>query len=280
MGAKRCPSSRNTTLGPSSTWMSAIWPRGMYCPLGVFTVISRTASMPERYGSSHRTTRSKRFSPSYTCVAVCSADGGLDDGLHVARVEAEARARAPVGGDLHDRLAHRLERPEVLDAADRRQDVDDLAGVLLVALDVGTEDLDRVLPFDAADGLLDVVADHLREVEDDPGERVGELLGQRVGELLFRQPAPPLGERPERREELDVLEAGHVGPVVGPTELGDDGEHLRGSAGSGRCTAPDDGGQPAEDRAHAPDVLRQTARGRSTWGGWRGSRSFLPRASA
>ena len=40
------------------------------------------------------------------------------------------------------------------------------------------------------------------------------------------RPFVPLVEGLERGEELDVEEAGHVGAVVGPAELGDDGDDL------------------------------------------------------
>ncbi len=65
--------------------------------------------------------------------------------------------------------------PEVLDAPTLAIDVDDRLGDLLVALEVGAEDLDRVLALDAGERLLDVVGDVLREVEDDAGERLAEL---------------------------------------------------------------------------------------------------------
>ena len=64
--------------------------------------------------------------------------------------------------------------------------------------------------------------DHLREVEDDAGERLAELLRELLGHLLLGHAARPFVERAERREQLDVVEAGDVGAVVGAPELRDD----------------------------------------------------------
>ena len=128
--------------------------------------------------------------------------------------------------------------PEVLDARDRRHDVDDRVGVLLVALEVGAEDLDRVLALHAARRASSTLSLMICEkLKTTPGKASVELLVQLVGQLVLRHAARPLVERLERREELDVVEAGDVGPVVGAPELRDDGQRPRGASGASSSQA-------------------------------------------
>jgi hypothetical protein len=184
-----------------------------------------------------------------------SADGRLDDLLHVARVEAVARAGAAVGDDLDLRRSQRVEHAQILHAGDSAHHVHDGLGVALVGLEIRPDHLDRILALHAAHGLFHVVADHLREVEDHAGERAGELLVQLVGELILRLAALPLSERRERGEQLHVVEAGHVRAVVGPAELRDHGEDLGVLAVLVGARDARVLGTAAQDGAHAAHVL-------------------------
>ena len=116
-----------------------------------------------------------------------------------------------------------MEYAEIGHPPDMRENVDNLVGLGLVDLQVGPGYLDAVLTFDAGDGLFDVVADVLREVEDDARESFLQLLLDMLGQLVFRQAARPLVERLERREELDVEEPGDIGAIIGAAELRDYG---------------------------------------------------------
>ena len=60
-----------------------------------------------------------------------------------------------------------------------------------------------------------------------PGKACASSLRERVGQRLLGDAARPLVERLERREQLDVVEAGDVGAVVGAPELRDDRDDLR-----------------------------------------------------
>ena len=110
-----------------------------------------------------------------------AADGDLDHRLHVGHVDPVSGARPAVDLDLQVGLADDVEQPDVLDPRDRPQDVDDPLADLLQLLQVVAEELDRVGPLDAREGLLDVVADELREVEVDPRELAGTSPSARPG---------------------------------------------------------------------------------------------------
>ena len=61
----------------------------------------------------------------------------------------------------------------------------DLVGQLLELVQVGAEDLDRVVALDAGERLHDVVADVLREVPVDAGHLSRSSLVHRLGELFL-----------------------------------------------------------------------------------------------
>ena len=70
----------------------------------------------------------------------------------------------------------------------------------LQAVQVGADDLDRVVSLDAGEGLHHVVADVLREIPGDAGELFAQLGVHRGDDLVLRpsplgaeQPAPPAG---------------------------------------------------------------------------------------
>ena len=67
-----------------------------------------------------------------------------------------------------------------------------------------------------------------------------QLLLYNRGQLGFGEPARPLVERLEGREELDVVKAGHVGPIVGAANL----RHYRNHFG-----------MAAQDGAHPVGIL-------------------------
>ena len=98
-----------------------------------------------------------------------AADGTFDRGLDVGDVDAVAIRRGAVDGVVEIGLADDAEEAEVGDAVDVTHDVDDLIALFFEGLEVGAVELDGELALDAADGLLDVVGDGLREVPDDAG---------------------------------------------------------------------------------------------------------------
>ena len=102
-----------------------------------------------------------------------AADGHLDGRLDVGDVHAVAGAGLAVDPDLQVGLAEDVEqarRSRSPGPTSRRSTFTTLLTGVLQGLQVGAEQLDRVRPLDAREGLLDVVADELREVEVDAGE--------------------------------------------------------------------------------------------------------------
>ena len=111
---------------------------------------------------------------------------------------------------------------------------------------------------DIASSTLSLIA--CEKLKMTPGNAVGELLRQLLGHALLGDAAAPLVVGLERREQLDVVEAGDVGAVVGAAELRD---HRR-DLGMVRCASSHFGGVDVafgraraaeQDGAHAADVL-------------------------
>jgi len=144
--------------------------------------------------------------------------------------------------DLDIRLAERTEHSKICHALYRRQHVDDLERLGLVHLEVGAGHFHAVLSLDPSDRLFHVVADVLREVEDHSGECLLEFPLYNLSQLGLGQPARPVPERFERREELEIVETGHVSAIVGTPELRDHRNHF---------------GVSAQDGAHSTRVLRR-----------------------
>jgi hypothetical protein len=130
-------------------------------------------------------------------------------------------------------------------------------GDLLVDDEVRAQDLHGVLTLHPAQGLLDVVADVLGEVETHPRKRLGELLAHLLGEPLLGDVARPLAELLQRSEELDVVELGKVGAVVGTAELRDHGFDELAVRRSVLFRTRDFRilGAATEDAPHSPDVF-------------------------
>ena len=85
--------------------------------------------------------------------------------------------------------------------------------------------------------LFHVVRDHLREIEHHAGKGASQVALHVVGERRLGYARAPFGGGTQGCQELDVVEAGHVGTVVGPPELRDDTLDLGpGSLGKGTVT--------------------------------------------
>ena len=181
-----------------------------------------------------------------------AADRRLDHVHDVADVQAVASQRLAIGHDADVRLTEGAEDAEIFHAAHCGQDARDLVRLLLVQAQIGAHHLRRVLALHAAHRLLDVVGDRLREVEVDAGEGLAQLPRQLPLQLVLRDAAPPSRRRLEGSEQLDVVEPGNVGAVVGPPELRDDGADLGNFPV--RCVASAFRGTAEQDAAHAPDV--------------------------
>ena len=129
-----------------------------------------------------------------------------------------------VNGKLELGLADEVVIVEVGDAADPAQDIADLARLRLQHEQVGPIQLNRELPLDAGERLVDIVLDRLREVRRDAGDR--RQAGRHLRDELVLVPDPPLVPRREPDVELGVVGAVRVGAVVGRAKLRDDHAHL------------------------------------------------------
>src|SRR5207248_5278956 len=93
----------------------------------------------------------------------------FDRVLHVLDADAVAGGGDAVNGKLELGLADEVVIVEVGDAADPAQDIADLARLRLQHEQVGPIQLNRELPLDAGERLVDIVLDRLREVRRDAG---------------------------------------------------------------------------------------------------------------
>ncbi len=93
-----------------------------------------------------------------------AADGDGDGVLHVRHTDVPELAPGPIDGELQVRLALDAEDGHVLQAGHGVEHGLDLVGQFLQLVEVGADDLDRVVALDAGQRLHDVVADVLREV--------------------------------------------------------------------------------------------------------------------
>ena len=151
-----------------------------------------------------------------------SADGGLDDSRHVACVEAVASSRGTRRCDANGGLAKRAEDAKVRHTRDVLHGSDDLVGLGLIHSQIRPHHLDRVLALDARHGFFHVVGNDLREIEDHAGESAGQVALHVLGERRLGDALAPFGAGTKGRENFDVVEAGHIGTVVGPPQLRDD----------------------------------------------------------
>src|SRR5262249_10712834 len=175
-----------------------------------------------------------------------ATDGRLNHCFDIAGVQAVALALHAVGNDFDARLPHRVKPTQVLHPSHPVHHVDDRVCGYFVVSNVGSDNFDAVLAFDAGEGLLDVVRYHLREIEDDARESVLKLVRQLLGEPRLGQTARPLVEWLERGEYLDVEKARHVGSVVRSTQLRNDGDDFR---------------MALDDRPHPPHVSGRLLQG-------------------
>ena len=89
------------------------------------------------------------------------------------------------------------------------------------------EYLDRVLAFDAGDGLFDIVLDILREIEVDADEFAVEPFAQFLDQRFLGHALRPLIERLQRHEEFGEECAVRIEPLLAPPLLGNHGAHRR-----------------------------------------------------
>ena len=99
-----------------------------------------------------------------------AADGCLHDFLDIGHVDAVARAELAVDLDFEVGLADDMEHADVFNPRHLLKILATFWPRLSKSMQIRADDLDRVGPLDAREGLFDVVADVLRKVEIDPGK--------------------------------------------------------------------------------------------------------------
>ena len=139
-----------------------------------------------------------------------AADRGLNDRIDIASHKAVARRLVTIDVDRHRRLANRRQNSKVGDPFDGRQHILDLVSGGVHLLQVGSEQLDRILAFHAGCGFLDIVLDILRGVEVDPGEVGLQFVDDLFRKLLFGEPLRPFGRRLQRHVEFGIAYPVHV----------------------------------------------------------------------
>src|SRR5271157_3710898 len=156
-----------------------------------------------------------------------SAHRRLNDGIHVARIEAIAGRLLPIDRDVEVRLPNDVKGADIFHTSDLLYLVAYLKGKLFELLQVMADDLDRVGTFDARSGLLDIVLYVLREIEGEARHRVGKLPQQLRGQLVLAQARGPLAMRFQRHEQFDVGKRRRIAAVVGPAMLRNRGDDFR-----------------------------------------------------
>ena len=165
------------------------------------------------------------------------ANGCLDDRRHVAGIQPIAPGGGTQGRDANRRLAERAKNSQVRHPPDVLHGGNDLASLVFVHPQIRSHHLDRVLALDARHGLFHVVGNDLREIEHHAGKGASQVALHVVGERRLGYARAPFGGGTQGCQKLDVVEAGHVGTVVGPPELRDDTLDLGpGSLGKGTVT--------------------------------------------
>ncbi len=160
----------------------------------------------------------RRGSSSYCCD---------DEAVDVVDVETIAGNFGAVHGHGQAGLAELADDGDLGDSAHLLDDCFDRVSLLFEHLEVGAEDLHGQCALQTGLGLVHGVLGWLCEVEDDTRESL-QLLFDRVGQCCFVLVVPvPLVVRLQPNEELVVVEACRVGPVVGPPQLVGDHGHLR-----------------------------------------------------
>src|SRR6201999_2715135 len=109
---------------------------------------------------------------------------GLYSILHVRHIDAEARRRIAIDGQVEVGLPYNPEEPKIFDALDRAQHIDDFIALRFELPEIGAVDLDCELSLDPADGLFHVVRDWLREIPDDAWNLL-EIAIHRRNQLVF-----------------------------------------------------------------------------------------------
>src|SRR5581483_11423817 len=156
-----------------------------------------------------------------------AADRGLHHGVHVVDGDAVARRPGAVDLDHEVGLAEQVEGAGVGDARHLGDFGGDLLRQALELVEVGAENLDRVLAFHPRYGFLDIVLDVLREVEVDADELAFQLRGQFLHQPLLGPARRPLIRWLERHEELGDEGAVRIGGVVAAALFGNDGADRR-----------------------------------------------------
>ena len=144
----------------------------------------------------------------------------------VASVEPVAANLRSIGRNTNGRLTKRAEDAQILDTRNLFEHIDDVLGLGLVDMQIRAHDLDRVLALDPRHGLLDVVGNGLRETEHHAGKGRRQLFLHSAGHRFLGDALAPFAGGPQGRKQLDVVEARHIGAVVGPSELRDCGLDL------------------------------------------------------
>ena len=157
-----------------------------------------------------------------------SAYRGLNGVLNIGDVNSVTTCLIAVYGEVQIGLANDAKETQILDARDFAHDVDDLLALLLKQLEVRSEYLDCQFALHAANRLLHVVGNRLREVP----KCTRNLLNFAIhgaDQFLFvlAEHRPPLLLRLQVYEVFGVRKQGRIRSVVRTADLGNHLFHFR-----------------------------------------------------
>src|SRR6185312_14380220 len=155
-----------------------------------------------------------------------SPQGGLNDGIRVADVQAVARSLLAIDLYVQIGLPENPERTKIRNSLYLGHFGQNLFGDSFERRQIGAHDLDGVGAFDAREAFLDVILDVLRKIEVDADELLRKLRLKLLDELLLGESCRPLVERFQRHEELRVEKPRSVAAVVGTAMLRDHRDDL------------------------------------------------------
>ena len=147
-----------------------------------------------------------------------ASDGRLHDRVDIRHQYAVPGAGGPIHLDEQIRLSQQPEHAEIGDAENGLHHPINLKRRGLKLREITAEQLDRVLPLDSGHRFLDVVLNHLREIEGDSRKGL-QLLLDLMDDPVLVEPWRPFVSWLEIDEKLGVEKARGVCPIVRATEL-------------------------------------------------------------
>ena len=218
MERRRTLFSRKISARPSVRENSASWLMGMRSPLGALTAsLAQPGHRLAGLADLHHEVEAPLLLEDLRHRPPLGR--GLDGVLDVLDIDAVARGRPPVDGDLELRLPDEMIEVEIGHPADVLDRCADLPGDAVHDEDIRTVELDGELALHPRERFIHVVLDGLGEV----GAHAGNIReGRRhVLDQLLLVPAVsrPLLSRLEAHVEFGVVGGLGVGTVVGSAEL-------------------------------------------------------------